>query len=348
MTGCFNKIFVVYPRGVRTGGPEALHQLVSTLRGLGQDAYLVPRPGTETGVRVPAYEHYDAPEAATIEDNAGNAVVTSEYVMKYLGTIKNATRFCWWLSIDNSPIFKDERRSLGIWESPRERVSQRAKYKTISNIKAARRALTGGSQLLGNINHLAQSHYAWSYLYSQLNILSTMVSDFTPLETVRSVKQLPIAERGMTIAFNPKKAARITELLMDRLPTATYLPLSGMTSLEVAETLAVSAVYLDLGYHPGKDRMPREAAMCGAVTLVARRGSGAFDADVPIPWEHKIFPNSGILTNAARAIEIVFDKPEVQWARQADYRSQIEREEETFIGEVRAAFIDGHFESVEN
>ena len=64
----------------------------------------------------------------------------------------------------------------------------------------------------------------------------------------------------------------------------------GMTRSEVVSTLQGCGIYLDLGHHPGKDRMPREAALSGALTVVARRGSGAFFADVPVPWEHKITP----------------------------------------------------------
>lgn len=345
MAAAFNKIFVIYPRGVRTGGPEALHQLVSTLRGLGQDAFLVPRPGTETAERVEAYSRYDAPEVTSIEDTVGNAVVTSEYVMNYLGRVKHATRFCWWLSIDNSPVFRDARKALGLWESEKERRIQQTKFRSLAQIRSVRSAFRGESLLLRNVNHLTQSQYAWSYLYSRLDILSTMVSDFTPLATVQSVDKVPSSERGTTIAYNPKKAARITELLKEELPEAEYVPLTGMSSLEVAETLASSAIYLDLGYHPGKDRMPREAAMCGAVSLVARRGSGAFHADVPIPWEHKVSPNGNILNNAKEAIQRVFSEPEAHWAMQSAYRSQIEHEQETFVREVEAAFVKGQLES---
>jgi hypothetical protein len=294
---------------------------------------------------VAAYDHYEAPEAMSIEDETGNAVVTSEYAMNYLGTVKNATQFCWWLSIDNSPVFRDERRALGLWESNKERLVQQTKYRTLAQIRTVRSALRGESLLLRNVNHLTQSQYAWSYLYSKLNILSTMVSDFTPLATVQSVDQVPSSERGTTIAYNPKKAARITDLLKEELPDAEYIPLTGMSSRDVAQTLASSAVYLDLGYHPGKDRMPREAAMCGAVSLVARRGSGAFHADVPIPWEHKISPNGNILNNAKDAIQGVFSDPEAHWAMQSAYRSQIEHEQETFVREVEAAFIKGQLES---
>ncbi len=305
----------------------------------------MPRPGSEKAERVAAYAHYDAPESAHIEDISGNAVITSEYVLPYLAGVKQAQRFCWWLSIDNSPVFRDERRAHGLWESAQQRHLQVSKYRTLAFARAAVRRLNGQDRLLHEVSHLTQSQYAWSYLYSKLDIISTMVSDYVPLAVLRSVEPLPIAERAFTIAYNPKKAARITELLKDRLPQATYLPLTGMTSCEIAKSLSSSMVYLDLGYHPGKDRMPREAAICGAVSLVARRGSGAFFEDVPIPWEHKISPNDNILNNSLTAINRVFENPKGNQTLQDPYRERIFREEQTFKDEVRNALVMGKFES---
>ncbi|TFC89876.1 hypothetical protein [Cryobacterium sp. TMT4-31] len=345
MTGAFKKIFVVCPRGVRTGGPEALHQLVSTLRELGQEAFLTPRPGTEYAATIDAYDHYAAPWTSTIEDVSGNAVVTSEYVMPYLGTFKHAERFCWWLSIDNSPMFKEQRRAHDFWVSERERVSQQTKLRLLGRLKSARRYANGEAKLMRSVKHLSQSHYAWAFLYSHLNLLSTVLSDFTPLEVIRSVPQIPSADRGRTIAYNPKKAATITDQLRQSYPTAEFIPLAGMTGQQVIEVLASTAVYLDLGYHPGKDRMPREAAMAGAISLVARRGSGAYTADVPIPWEHKISPEGDVLKNARDALERTFDDLEGNYARQDHYRTVIAGERDNFRHEVKAAFIDLHLES---
>ena len=65
------RISVYYPRGVRTGGPEALHQLVHTLVEQGHDAVLTPMPGTESTPRCAAYRSYSAPEAADARGTRG-------------------------------------------------------------------------------------------------------------------------------------------------------------------------------------------------------------------------------------------------------------------------------------
>ena len=37
---------------------------------------------------------------------------------------------------------------------------------------------------------------------------------------------------------------------------------------------------VDLGHHPGKDRLPREAALAGCVTVVGRAGAAVFADEV--------------------------------------------------------------------
>src|SRR4029453_4725198 len=124
MTNNSGKIFVLYHRGLRTGGPEALHQLVDMLRELGQDAYLVPHPATAHNDRVEQYTVYNAPEAPEIVDAPGNVVVYPETYVYEMSKIKLARRMCWWLSIDNSLTFMAERmwyrNPAGVVEKARE------------------------------------------------------------------------------------------------------------------------------------------------------------------------------------------------------------------------------------
>ncbi|MGC8677909.1 MAG: hypothetical protein ACP5UF_06830 [Hydrogenobaculum sp.] len=60
-----------------------------------------------------------------------------------------------------------------------------------------------------------------------------------------------------------------------------------MTRDQVIETLQKAKVYIDFGNHPGKDRIPREAAILGCCVITGKRGSATFFEDVPIPEEYK-------------------------------------------------------------
>ena len=333
----YRRVFVYYPRGIRTGGPEALHQLVSSMRQLGIEAFLVPQPGTEDSPRAKEYAHYDAPELPIIDDSEGHAIVASEYAYRLLREVKKAERFVWWLSIDNSPLFIGERRLvdqnfLGTL------TSAKLRYETAKvAVRRLRSRFRGDYKLLQQCRHLTQSAYAAAFLYSRLNIVSSMLSDFTnPLESKPITSAV---DRGRTIAYNPKKAAAITARLAEAYPAGTFVPLANMSRHEVLATLSTSAVYLDLGTHPGKDRMPREAVLSGCVTLVARRGSGAFDLDVPVPAHHKLPTIHNPVDEAVALLDNVFDDIHRFLGEQSNYRAIVENEHSTFLSEISGTFF---------
>lgn len=342
MTDVRGVVYACYPRGVRTGGPEAMHQLVDSLRRQGREAYLVPRPGSEGASRVSAYEHYDAPDAPAVVDAPGNAVVVPEDTPMLLRGVTRAAPFLWWLSVDNSTRFRDERKLLNRAVLGPVAASQRVKSGAAARWHAVQRRLSGETALLGRVHHLAQSEYAWSYLFSRLGVLPSKLTDYTLLD-----EHVPAAARpdDASIAYNPTKSAELMARMQDRFPEARYVPLQGLSRSELLETLSDTTVYLDLGHHPGKDRLPREAAVCGAVTLVARRGAGAFFEDVPLPAEHKIDPTGDAVGNAIAAVRTVFADPSANRRKQDGYRAVIAAERDAFDAEVRRIFLLGQLGS---
>lgn len=345
MTGVFNRIMVLYPRGLNTGGPEALHQLVDELRRQGQDATLVPLRETAAIARVAAFAEYDAPETDQIDDSPGNAVIAPEGVLDRLRDVRRAQRVCWWLSIDSSaPFFprqetKDRRftDALGVRHVGWSPNIASAAYRRIAAHRPRR-------ALLDSALHLTQSAYARAYLQTHLGISGTMVTDYIPRGVIDVVARKPLAERGHTVAFNPKKASWAPSLIGASLPGIQWRPLVGLDRRGVAELLADTTAYFDPGYHPGRDRMPREAALLGGVTLLARRGAGAYWEDSPIPWEHKVSPGSGFLEGARRALTAVVEDPGAAAFAQTEYREWIDLDRARFSREVGRSFVRGRWE----
>lgn len=334
----FRRIFVYYNRGVQTGGPEALHQLVAALRELGQDAYLVPIPGTENKPRHPAYEHYGAPETGHIEDLEDCAIVVPEGVFSLLNRVKLAAKYCWWLSIDFSEHFFSERRLLSLAPTHGIGDLKRLKHSLLKTVWDVKRRFID----YGKVIHLTQSQYAWSFLVARLNIVPSMLSDFTLVSEFSCAFQSDI-DRGQTVAFNYSKGAHWVKLVERECPEIAFIPIRNMSRAQVVSTLSSSAVYLDLGHHPGKDRLPREAALAGAVTVVARRGAAAYWDDVPIPWEHKASMTSLISNTVEILRSVLSDAPSAR-AKQSSYVSHIRAERQRFSDEIEAVFVRGILE----
>ncbi len=95
-------------------------------------------------------------------------------------------------------------------------------------------------------------------------------------------------EKGNAVCYNPLKGLEMTKKIISELKEVEFIPLTKMTEKEVLETLCQSKVYIDFGHHPGKDRIPREAAMCGnCIVTSSDKGASAFNEDMPIPDHYK-------------------------------------------------------------
>ncbi len=72
------------------------------------------------------------------------------------------------------------------------------------------------------------------------------------------------------------------------MPGWTFVPLENMSKQEVRALMQQSRYYIDFGHHPGKDRLPREAAASGCVVLTLRAGAAQFFDDVPLAQESSV------------------------------------------------------------
>ena len=94
--------------------------------------------------------------------------------------------------------------------------------------------------------------------------------------------------RKRQILYNPKKGLEVTKRIMAELPDEKFIPIVNMTVSEIKSLMEESMLYIDFGNHPGKDRIPREAAMCRCCVITNREGSAAYYEDVSIPNEYRV------------------------------------------------------------
>lgn len=115
-----------------------------------------------------------------------------------------------------------------------------------------------------------------------------------------------------------------------------WVPLQGMSPEDVAKVLCTGKVYIDFGNHPGKDRIPREAAYCGCCIITNRRGSAEFYEDVAIPETYKIDDSESCETILGK-IEYIMHNYDTEKEKFYDYVDKIRREKEIFEDEVNEA-----------
>ncbi|MBN8527325.1 MAG: hypothetical protein J0M02_18490 [Planctomycetes bacterium] len=142
----------------------------------------------------------------------------------------------------------------------------------------------------------------------------------------------PGVRRRACIAVNGARNAALASAL-ERNHGLRVRLIAGLAPEEALRAVAGCDIYLDAGWHPGKDRGPREAALLGCIVLTGRHGT-ASGPDVPLPDEHKlgdIHPSR--IADLVRAIR---REPGRHLAMQAGYRAWIAGERDRFHAEVAA------------
>lgn len=137
--------------------------------------------------------------------------------------------------------------------------------------------------------------------------------------------------RQNTVLFNPAKGFHYVKQLIRIAPSINFQPLSGKSRDELKRIFLTSKVYIDFGHHPGRDRIPREAASQGCIVICRSVGSAENQLDVPIPAKYKIkldYPQWAELT--LQLIESIFLDFDVHFKIFEPYRLQIKDEPISF------------------
>lgn len=310
-------VYILCPANVQTGGPEALHQLGRSLLDRGHDARMVYANMDAKPVRdgsllrfadIPnpapgAYAHYDMPSTFTVEDNEANALVFPETWIHVTREVSSLSIYVWWLSIDNG------RRAVEAY----------------GGLEALRRT---------PYVNLFQSHYAQAYLADR-GIMGLPLYDYTtPAVTAAEVPDRPRQDR----VLYPARGAWFAGYLRRFTPDLAWQEISGFTPAQVHELFLTSKLYVDFGSHPGKDRMPREAAVLGCCIVTGRRGAAGNHFDVPIPEPYKFRDSRLLIPRIAKVIRTTLAGFASRTADFDMYRRTIRGEKFEFDGQVAAIF----------
>lgn len=264
-------IYVLCLHNVRTGGPEAIHQLSDALIEQGFDARMVyydwgqiaaleqasPDDFYVFGPRenpIEEYARYKTRIGGTVPNQNGYIIVLPETLCHLAPKFPNATVLIWWLSVDNG-------------------------FGALSrvNLNHLRKA---------NVRHAWQSQYAEELVralgFDRAGPLSDYTVDLRAL--IPDHELVDAEERDKLAVFNANHKvtadldaifAAVTALE----PDAKCQRIVGMSRAEVAKLLATARLYVDLGSMPGKDRAPREAADLGCAVLLGQAPASETDFD---------------------------------------------------------------------
>lgn len=327
----FDKIYVVCPASSSTGGLELLHQLVFSLNQFGVNAKIAYANIGNSYPINPNYQKYvkDYVDFLSIIHEKNVLVVISEHQIELMDKIKNADVAIWWLSVDNYKKVYDPQvayETLG-WKGLAWYLKhKRWKYR-ISSIKKKIKY------------NLAQSYYAVDFL--QKNGFSNVeyLSDYINTEYLQIVLDKS-RKRKDVVLYNPKKGMAFSKQLMKLDQSIKWIPLCNLSNKDVKELLLSSKVYVDFGNHPGKDRFPREAAICGCCVITGKKGAANFFRDVSIPERYKFEDRIENGRDIIDCIKMCFENYEFCFNDFEKYRKIISLEKEQFDLDIKRIFFD--------
>lgn len=300
-----------------TGGTELLHQLAATIISFGIEAKIAYVGGSKKDDPVPdRFKKYNIPYAHGIKEiKESDYLIVPEVMTQFLykwRTPINCKKAIWWLSVDNY-------------------------FTSIEFFKKSPKYYLGFKffDFNENINHLTQSEYAASFLKRNGVKKFSHLSDYLGDDFLRET-EFDITKKKDIIAYNPKKGIEATKEFINRSGGQfNFVALENMTPIEVRETLESAKVYIDFGHHPGKDRIPREAAMCGCCVITNIAGSAAFNEDVPIPQEYKFKSPTADFDKLIKKIKNCLIDFQFEHRKFQDYREAIKKEKIQFEHDVK-------------
>jgi len=347
------KIYIACPANSATGGPELLHQLAyHFINDMNVEAFMYYYNFNSCKFKTPVhseYEIYNVPYVLEIPENEDverNILIVSEVLngLSLLPKYKNIRKGVWFLSVDNyylSRLTKKDyfiKRAINkiskiIIKKPLidfditsqevlDKLIERYDYRNDPLLKFANFYMTNSYRGLRWFNNLRPLYYLSEYLNKSFLRV-----------------QIDLARKENIVAYNPKKGFAFTKKIIFSAKDIKFVPLINMSREEVIKTLQKAKAYIDFGSHPGKDRLPREAAVLGCCVITGKRGSAAYFEDVPILDEYKFDDKEENIPKIVEKIRDCFENFGERYKDFDYYRQIIKNEPEKFVEDLKNIFV---------
>lgn len=330
-TNMYTKIYVVCPANNKTGGTELLHQLVYHLNLINKRAvvayYLEGKHSG--GSPVPAEFLCYVKEYCYMKDvvdSHNNILILPEVCIGKHRRYKKMQKCIWWLSVDNYMAVSGKMNRL-------------KRYGILSFLKHLWLKDYNNENDLKKISiHLYQSYYARYFLEDQKGIAGDKLYYLSDYINDIYLNSFDLNVKEDIVIYNPKKGYEFTKKLINASLDIKWVPIQNMTNIEVQELMRRAKVYVDFGNHPGKDRIPREAAMSGCCIITNKRGAAEYSEDVAINEEYKFADEEHNIAIILETIKRCLENYEIAYSDFSDYREIIKTEKFKFMEDVQKIF----------
>jgi hypothetical protein len=306
------KYYILSP-WAETGGPEALHQLCSTLNELGEDAFIYYYGDDYSQIHknefLRKYSEYTlkSSDISNFSDlnKEGNVIIVPEvFPVRLIENFDNSKVVFWRLSI----FTHKQELNLPVFQKVYHGCQCDTQFKILKD-----------SKLFDRNKYFMLSDYINEiYIIKERNL---------------------VKDRKNQVLYNPRKGIKHTQLIINSLSEKgiNFIPIAGMPNNRIKDLISESKIYIDFGDHPGKDRMPRECASGGCVVITGTQRCGANKKDIPIDtkFHYNEIDDSYDYKKIGEFILEVLDNYQIYFENQRSYRNIIRKEKKIFIKEIQ-------------
>ena len=347
------KVYILAPTNAATGGPECLHQLAFNLKKIFRinNIFMVYLPLSDIYPVHKNYKNYNIQFTKKIEDTEQNILISPEHTLflNYSLQFKKIRKAIWWLSVDNYLGFKfkfeNHKYIRSIIKFPfniisifnkltnyffgiltlQEYLKFYYKFFKIDKQKEIKQASF----------HFTQSYYAYIFLKEKLRNI-WILYDHQNEGILRDSKKL--GQKKQNLICYSHKSNDFINLLKSSVDNK-FIKLQNFNSNQIINIFRKTKIYIDFGFHPGKDKMPREAALFNNCIITNRKGSAENDFDIPISKKYKFDEKYSNLPKIKKLINKIFLNHNSELKNFKKYRLNIKNEKNIFIKHIKRIFI---------
>ena len=345
--------YVICPSNNDTGGPKDLHQLALELKNLGKKVFMYYFP-TNSDVKIHKnYEIFNIPFVNEIDDSDRNILIVPETNQAILISkqYKKIQKILWWLSLDfffitsfnqnNSKIIKSVIKLpyeiTCIFNKITKNYFGNLSFSKYLKIIYLNFPFKNFVKLEDFKMNLSQSMYQYKVLNSK-NVKSNLLFDFIRDEYFYARKEISLKDKQNIICYNPSKSSAFMKRIIDSNPKIKFIRLENYKMSEVIEILSKSKIYIDFGFHPGVDHLPREAAILKNCIITNKEGSAFYSDAVSINEKFKFDEKKENLKKITEKINQIFNNFEIELKEFDDYIEQLKSEKVNFKKQVSNIF----------
>ena len=349
-------IYLMAPSNFFTGGPLSTHQLASILNKYSKyDVKIFYSPKVKINPVHNEFKKFKLSHTFNIIDSEKNFLVIPEHypALNQALQFKKIKKVIHWLSVDNyiNSKFRHENTRIirALIKIPYFLIYLFNKitffYFGILTLKDYLKIyynffnFNSFKELKQGKIHIAQSTYALNYVKSKLiNAKLTLIEDHQreiyKKIYKKNINLIPKLKENI-ISYNATKSNEFIFSIINYDKNIKFIPIRGLTAIQMSNLLMRSKAYLDFGYHPGKDRAPREAVLFGNCVITNLKGSALFYNDVCIGKDFKFYESYNNLHKINKLILSILNDYPKYFKKMNKYKKKILNENKVEIKQVK-------------